>query len=91
MAGLPYVALAQLPVCVGQVPPVAPSAKSAGVALVSLCPVVSASETGVIAAVCLTGAAELGVDVAGPSLPVCPRVTTILIDLYLVSIYIHCL
>ena len=63
---------------VARVPPVAPSAKSAGVTRFSLCPVVSASVTGAIAAVCLTGAAELGVDVAGPSLPVCHRVATIL-------------
>ncbi len=30
-------------------------------------------------AVCLTGAAELGVDMAGPSLSVCPRVATMVV------------
>ncbi len=54
----------------------APPVRSAEVVLPSLCPVAPASEVGANVAVCLTGAAELGVDVAGPSLPVCPRVAT---------------
>ncbi len=34
---------------------------------------------GANAAVCLTGAAELGVDVAGPSLHVCPHAATMVV------------
>ncbi len=54
----------------------APPAGSAEVVLFSLRSFVPASEEGANAAVCLTGAAEPGVDVEGPSLPVCPHVTT---------------
>ncbi len=58
----------------------APSARSAGVALILFPPVVLASEAGTIAAVCLTGAEGLGVDVTSPSLPtVCLHVATILV------------
>ncbi len=45
----------------------------------SLRPVAPASEVGANAVVCLTGTAELGVYVAGPSLPVCPCVTTMVV------------
>ncbi len=79
MAMSACVALAQLPVCVARVPPTAPLARSAGVSLISLCPVVSTSVTGAIVALCLTRAAELGVDMVGPSLPICPHVATILV------------
>ncbi len=72
-------ALAQLPVYVAWAPPVAPPVRLTGVALVSFRPVGPASEAGAIAAVCLTSVAELGVDVAGPSRPVCPGVATILV------------
>ncbi len=44
-------------------------------------PVDSASETGAKLAVCRTGAAALGADVTGPSLPACPLVATIFIIL----------
>ena len=57
----------------------APPAGSAEVALFLLRPFVQASEEGAKAAVCLIGAAELGVDVAGPSLPVFPRVATMVV------------
>ncbi len=69
-------ALAQLPTCVIRFPPVAPPVGSVEVVLPSLHPVAPASEVGANATVYLTGAAELGVYVAGPPLPVCPRVTT---------------
>ncbi len=83
MAGSACVALAELPVCVARVPPVAPSARLACIYLVSLRPVISASVTDAIAAVCLMSSAELSVEVAGPLFPVCPRIATI----YRVSIY----
>ncbi len=57
----------------------APPTRSAAVVLPSLHPVVPASEVDANVAVCLAGAAELGVDVAGPSLPVCPLVTTMVV------------
>ncbi len=57
-------------------PPLAPPSRLVEAVLPSFLPAVPA--LGVVAnvAVCLTGAAELGVDVAGPSLPVCPLVVT---------------
>ncbi len=58
---------------------VVPPLGSAEVVLLPLRPVVPASEEGANAAVCLAGAAELGVDVAGLSLPVCPRVTAMVV------------
>ncbi len=57
----------------------APPAGLAEVVLLSLRPVVPASEEGANAVACLTGAAELDVDVAVPSLPVCPCVTTMVV------------
>ncbi len=68
-------ALAQLPVYVVSLPQVAPPVGSPEVDLPSLHP----SEVGANAAVYLTDAAELGVDVVGPSLPIHPRVTTIVV------------
>ncbi len=41
-------------------------------------PLAPASGVGADVAACLTGAAEIGVDVAGPSLPVCPLVATMM-------------
>ena len=41
-------------------------------------PVTPASGVGADVSACLTGAAELGVDVAGPSFPVCPLVATMI-------------
>ncbi len=41
-------------------------------------PLALALGVGADVAICLTGAAELGVDVAGPSLPVCPLVATMI-------------
>ena len=71
--------LAQLPAYVVGFPPVALPVGSAKVDLPSLRPIAPALEVGANAAVCLTGAAELGVDVAGPSLPVRPRVSTMVV------------
>ena len=59
-------AFAQFPAYVVRFPPVAPPVKSAEVVLPSLCSIAPASEVGANAAVCLTGAAELGEDVEGP-------------------------
>ena len=57
----------------------APSVRSAEVVLFSLRLIIPALEKGANAAMCLTGAAELGVDVAGASLPVCPRVAIMVV------------
>ncbi len=70
-------ALAQLPTCIVKLPPVVPPFRSHEVVLPSLRPVAPASEGGANVVVCLTGAAEPGVDVSGPSLPVCPCVAKI--------------
>ncbi len=60
-------------------PPVAPPIRSVEVILPSFLPAAPALEVGADVAVCLTGAAELGVDIAGPSLPVCPLVATMVL------------
>ncbi len=79
VVGSVCVALAQLPTCVVGFPPVSPPAGSAEFDLPSLLPVAPASEVSANAVVCLTGAVELGLDVAGPSLPVSPHVTTMVV------------
>ncbi len=68
---------AQLPICITWAPPVALPAKSAGVALTSFCHCSPASVGSAVVVVCHPGAAVLGVDMAAPSLLVCPRVPTI--------------
>ncbi len=72
-------ALAQHPACVVTPPPVALPIKPAEVVLTSFLPSVPASEVGANVAMCLTGAAKFGVDVAGPSLPICPLVATMVL------------
>ncbi len=72
-------ALAQLPNYIIRFPLVTPPVRSAEVILPSLLPAAPALEVGANVAVCLAGAAELGVDVAGPSLTVCPLVATMVV------------
>ncbi len=64
-----WVALVQPAACVVMPPLVTPPIKSVEVVLPLFLPAVPASWVAAEAAVCLTGVAELGVDVAGPSLP----------------------
>ncbi len=69
-------ALVQPPACVVMPPLVAAPNRLVEVILPSVLPAAPSSGIGADAAVCLAGTAELGVDVAGPSLPVCPLVAT---------------
>ncbi len=67
-----------VPVWVVCIPLTTLAARSVEVARSPHLPIGPDSETGAKVVVCHTGAAAFGVDVTGPSLPICPLVATIL-------------